>query len=293
MKPVRGQVAAMENGDEDWTTVIRPKGKFFDLHLGELIHYRDLVFLFVKRDFVIQYKQTVLGPLWYVIQPLISTVLFIFVFGNLAKISTDGVPYVLFYYGGTMLWSFFESNFKNASDTFSSNADVFNKVYFPRLTVPISRVFINLLALSIQLLLLCAFYAYYLMTGTAVRPNAGIAFFPLLLIWIASLGVGLGLIVSSITTKYRDLKQLVSFGINLWMYATPIVYPLSTIPREYKWLYYLNPVSAPIESFRIAFFGRGEVPAGMMISSAVIAVTGLILGLLFFNRGERTFIDVA
>lgn len=283
----------MPKHPDGWSTVIKPETKLIDLKLRELIRYRDLVGLFIKRDFVTHYKQTVLGPLWYLIQPLISTVLFTFVFGNLANISTEGVPYVLFYYGGTMLWTFFESNFKNASDTFTANADLFSKVYFPRLAVPISRVFINLVAFGIQFALLSAFYVYYLATGAPIRASLLALALPALLVWLAALGMGMGLIISSLTTKYRDLKQLVSFGINLWMYATPIVYPLSQIPPRFAWLYYLNPVSAPIELFRVAFYGTGGVPPTMLASSVAMAAVFLFLGLIFFNRGERTFVDVA
>ncbi len=277
---------------EQWTTIITPETKLFDLKLREVIRYRDLIYLFIKRDFTTQYKQTILGPLWYVIQPLISTVLFTFVFGNLAKISTDGIPYLLFYYGGTMLWTFFEKNFTDSSNTFVNNADLFSKVYFPRLTVPISRVFINLITFGVQFLLLIAFYVYYLMNGSPVQSGIQIFLLPCILIWLAALGIGMGLIISSLTTKYRDLRQLVSFGMSLWMYVTPVVYPLSQIPEKYSWIYYVNPVSAPIEYFRIIFYGTGNVPAGMFIASIAMAVIFLLIGIIFFNRGERTFIDV-
>jgi len=258
-----------------------------------VVKYRDLISLFVKRDFTTQYKQTILGPLWYVIQPLLSTIMFAFVFGNLANISTDGVPYVLFYYGGTMMWTCFEKCFKDSSDTFTTNADVFGKVYFPRLTVPISKVFINMIGLSIQFALLVVFYAYYLFARAPVHPTWYAFLFPLLILWVAALGTGLGLIISAITTKYRDLKQLISFGINLWMYATPIVYPLSQVPKQYAWLFYVNPVSAPIELFRVWFYGAGHVPPTMILSSVVMTVVFFYLGLITFNKGERTFIDVA
>jgi len=185
---------------EKWTTIIRPNYGFFDLRIRELISYRDLIYLFVKRDFVTKYKQTVLGPLWYVVQPLISTVLFAFVFGSIAKISTDGIPYVLFYYGGTMLWTFFESCFKDASDTFVTNASLFGKVYFPRLTVPISRVFINMIALGIQFAFLAAFYVYYLIVGSPAHLTWLVFTIPLIVAWLACLGIGLGLIITSITT---------------------------------------------------------------------------------------------
>jgi ABC-type polysaccharide/polyol phosphate export systems, permease component len=276
-----------------WTTVIKPQNGLFDLRLREVIHYRDLIFLFVKRDFVTKYKQTILGPLWYVIQPLISTFMFAFVFGNLANISTDGIPYILFYYGGTMLWTYFETCFKDSSDTFITNASLFGKVYFPRLTVPLSRMLINMIALGIQFALLVVFYAYYLVTKSPVQPTWYALLFPFLILWIAALGIGLGLIVSSITTKYRDIKQLVTFGVNLWMYATPIVYPLSQIPKNYAWVFYVNPVSAPIELFRVFFYGAGYVPPAMIISSACISLVCLIFGLVIFTRNQRTFIDVA
>lgn len=279
--------------NETWTTILRPEHKLLDLKLREVIKYRDLIGLFVKRDFITQYKQTILGPLWYVIQPLISTLMFAFVFGNLANISTDGVPYILFYYGGTMLWTYFEKCFRDSSDTFTINADLFSKVYFPRLTVPISKVFINMLGLAIQFGLLIIFYAYYLLTKSPVHPTWYALLFPLLILWIAALGTGMGLIITSITTKYRDLKQLIAFGINLWMYATPIVYPLSQIPQKYSWVFYVNPVSAPIELFRVWFYGAGYVPPYMIVSSLIMSVFFLFLGLVSFSNGERTFVDVA
>lgn len=280
------------NKESYWTTIIKPEHKFLDLKLREVIKYRDLIVLFIKRDFTTQYKQTILGPLWFVIQPLLSTALFSFIFGNLAQISTNGIPYVLFYYGGTMLWTYFERSFKDASDTFTTNADVFGKVYFPRLTVPISRVFINMVTLGIQFCLLLIFYSYYLITGAIAVPTWYMLLFPLILIWIACLGLGMGLIISAITTKYRDLKQLISFGISLWMYATPIVYPLSQIPEKYLFLYYFNPISAPIECFRIIFYSSGTISMSMILSSIAMTAVFLFWGLVSFNKGEKTFIDV-
>lgn len=281
------------NDAETWTAVLRPEHRIFDLKLRELVRYRDLILLFVKRDFVTQYKQTILGPLWYVIQPLISTIMFAFVFGNLANISTDGVPYILFYYGGTMLWTYFEKCFKDSSDTFTNNADIFSKVYFPRLSVPISKMLVNMIGLGIQFALLAVFYAYYLVTGTNVSPNWWALLFPALVVWIAALGTGMGLIITSITTKYRDLKQLIAFGINLWMYATPIVYPLSQIPKQYSWVFYVNPVSAPIELFRVWFYGAGYVSPLMIATSVAMTAFFLVMGLVFFVKGERTFVDIA
>lgn len=276
-----------------WTTIITPNNKIIDLKIKELIKYRDLILLFIKRDFTTQYKQTILGPLWYVIQPLISTILFTFVFGNLAKLSTDNIPYVLFYYSGTMTWTLFEKIFKDASDTFVVNADLFSKVYFPRLTVPISKIFINLISFLIQFILLTVFYIYYVyFLKYPITPTLNLLFIPLILIWLSSLSLGLGLIITSITTKYRDLKQLITFGVNLWMYVTPIVYPLSQVPTQYKWLYYINPVSAPIELFRIVSFGKGFVPFNMILTSVIVSVISLFFGLIIFNHNERNFIDL-
>ncbi len=279
--------------EETWTTVLKPEQRLLDLKLREVIRYRDLIFLFVKRDFTTQYKQTILGPLWYVIQPLISTIMFTFVFGNLANISTEGIPYLLFYYGGTMLWTYFEKCFKDSSDTFTTNADVFGKVYFPRLTVPISRVMINMVGLGIQFALLVCFYIYYLITKSPAHLTWFAFLFPAIVLWLAALGTGMGLIISAVTTKYRDLKQLISFGIGLWMFATPIVYPLSQIPAKFAWVFYVNPVSAPIELFRVIFYGAGYVPKEMIVSSIVMSLIFLFWGLISFNKGERTFIDVA
>ncbi|MCD1654645.1 ABC transporter permease [Treponema zuelzerae] len=275
-----------------WTTVLVPEENLLNLKLREVIRYRDLIFLFVKRDFTTQYKQTILGPLWYVIQPLISTVLFTFIFGNLARLSTNGIPYILFYYSGTMLWTFFEKCFKDSSDTFTSNADVFSKVYFPRLTVPISKIFINGIGLLVQFMLLLVFIVYFFVIRAPIHFSFKSFLFPLIIIWLALLGTGMGLIVSAITTKYRDLKQLITFGMNLWMYATPIVYPLSQVPESYAWIFYLNPASAPIELFRIWFYGAGNVSAQMIVSSLLMTAIFFFMGLIAFNKGERTFIDV-
>lgn len=277
---------------KEWTTVLVPEEKLLNLKLREVIRYRDLIFLFVKRDFTTQYKQTILGPLWYVIQPLISTVLFTFVFGNLARLSTNGIPYILFYYSGTMLWTFFEKCFKDSSDTFTTNADVFSKVYFPRLTVPISKIFINGIGLLIQFLLLLVFIIYFIVIKAPIHFTFYSLLFPLIVLWLALLGTGMGLIISAITTKYRDLKQLITFGMNLWMYGTPIVYPLSQVPEAYSWIFYLNPVSAPIELFRVWFYGAGTVSGQMIASSLIMTAVFFFMGLVAFNKGERTFIDV-
>ncbi|WP_148257439.1 ABC transporter permease [Treponema primitia] len=278
--------------DENWTLTIKPKRKLLDLQLRDVIRYRDLVYLFVKRDFVLQYKQTILGPLWLVIQPLFSTIMYSFVFGNLANIGTNGVPFLLFYYSGTMLWTFFAGCFSDASNLFINNANLFGKVYFPRLTVPISNVFSNVTKIFIQFLLLMVFYVYYIISGAPIRGSLWIFAFPLIFAWLAALGMGVGIIISSLTTKYRDLKQLVTFALGLAMYATPVVYPMSSIPSRFSWVNFVNPVSAPIELFRIWFYGAGSVSSAMILTSLGITVAMLFLGLVLFNQNEQNFIDV-
>jgi lipopolysaccharide transport system permease protein len=280
------------NNEEKWDLVIKPKRKLMDLQIRELIRYRDLIFLFVKRDFVIQYKQTILGPLWFVISPLISTVMYTFVFGRLANIGTDGIPYTLFYYSGTMLWTFFSGCFIDSSNVFINNSNIFGKVYFPRLVAPINYVFSNSIKILVQFAMLLVFLAYYLFVGSSARPSWFILFFPLVVIWLAAIGVGAGIIISSLTTKYRDLRQLVTFAINLVMYAAPVVYPLSEIPKRFIWVAYANPICAPIELFRLWFFGAASVNVYMILSSLGITVLLVIIGLILFNQNEQNFIDV-
>ncbi len=278
--------------EESWDMIIESKRKLLDLRLREVIRYRDLVWLFVKRDFVTQYKQTILGPLWFVINPLFSTVMYTFVFGNLAKIGTDGVPFLLFYYAGTMLWTFFTGCFNDASNVFLNNSNLFGKVYFPRLTVPISNVFSNLTKILVQFVMLMVFYAYYLLKKAPITPSPFLAAFPVLFAWLAILGTGMGMIISSLTTKYRDLKHLVSFALSLAMYATPVVYPLSQIPSGFTWVNFVNPVSAPVELFRVWFYGAGYVPPLMIFASIGMTIVFFILGLIMFNQNERNYIDV-
>ena len=233
-----------------------------------------------------------LGPLWYVIQPLLSSIMYIFVFGNLAGIGTDGVPSILFYFGGTMLWTFFTGTVLGSSNVFLTNKDVFGKVYFPRLTVPISISAGLVIKLLIQFALLVCIYIYLIIRGVRVFPTWWAFSIPLIIIWIGVLGTSLGLIISSLTTKYRDLKLVVDFGIQLAMYATPVVYPLSEAPKQFFWLFYINPMSAPIETFRICFYGAGYVPLSMLLISLVSTVLLAFLGLVLFTRNERNFVDV-
>lgn len=283
---------AVGTQEESWSLIIEPRRKLFDLRLREVIRYRDLIWLFVKRDFVTQYKQTILGPLWFIINPLFSTVMYSFVFGNLAKIGTDGIPFLLFYYAGTMLWNFFTTCFNDASNVFLNNAGLFGKVYFPRLTVPIANVFSGLTKAAIQFGTLMAFFAYFLIIKAPIRPSLWALGFPLIFGWLALLANGMGMIISSLTTKYRDLKHLIGFALHLAMYATPVVYPLSEIPADFAWVNYINPVSAPIELFRIWFYGAGSVPPAMILSSLGMTAGFVILGLVMFNQNERNYIDV-
>jgi lipopolysaccharide transport system permease protein len=278
--------------DTKWDLTISPKRKILDLQIREVIRYRDLIVLFIKRDFITQYKQTILGPLWFVINPLFSTIMYTFVFGNLANISTDGIPHLLFYYAGTMLWTFFTGCFNDASNVFVNNSNLFGKVYFPRFTVPIANIFNNLTKIVVQFITLMLFFIYYFFTTDSVHPTVLALLFPLLLLWIAASSTGMGLVISSLTTKYRDLKHLISFALGLAMYATPVVYPISQIPDQFSWVNYVNPVSAPIELFRTWFYGTGSITPLMIGSSLFISVFFLFFGVILFNQNERNFVDV-
>ncbi len=280
-------------GTTAWTTVIGPPTGLFELKLGELWRYRDLISLFVWRDFVSVYKQTILGPLWYLIQPLFTTVVFTIIFGKVAAIPTDGIPPVLFYMAGIVMWRYFSDCLTKTSNTFVGNAHIFGKVYFPRLTVPVSVVISNLIGLGIQLVLFLAFWAYYAFqtNSTIVFHPAYLALLPLLVLQMAALGLGFGIIVSSLTTKYRDLTQLVSFGVQLWMYATPIVYPMSLISEQWRWLVALNPMSPIIEIFKYTFLGSGVVDVQYWLISIAVTTTVLLFGIVLFNRIEKSFMD--
>ena len=279
-------------GDEAWTTIIKPKSRFFSLNLRELIHYRDLIGLFVSRDIATVYKQTILGPLWFVIQPIATTIIYTFIFGNLAKLSTDGIPRTLFYFGGTMLWQYFHTTLNNVSDTFIQNAHIFSKVYFPRLTVPLGKVFSNMIALGVQTATLAVLYLYYVFTGAATRPIWQILFYPLIVLWLAILASGIGMLISALTKKYRDLRQLINFGMQLWMYGTPIVYPMSQVPEKLRWVMSINPVSAPIELFRTLAFGVPLPNLSFLATSAGMTLVLFFLGLFLFHKNEATFVDV-
>ncbi len=278
--------------DRYWTMDIEPQRRLLDLRLGELWHYRDLVMLFVQRDFVSVYKQTILGPLWYLIQPLMTTVIFTFIFGNVASLPTDGLPKFLFYMSGTVVWSYFAACLTKTSETFVQNANLFGKVYFPRMAVPVSILISNLITFLVQFVLLIAFIIYFILRGTSISPDwLWIALSPLLILMMAGLGLGLGIIVSSLTTKYRDLRFLVQFGVQLLMYATPVIYPVSSIPARFQWIILANPMTSIVEAFRLAFLGTGTVNCGQLLYSFGFMLVVVFLGSVIFNRVEQTFMD--
>jgi lipopolysaccharide transport system permease protein len=276
---------------ENWTMVISNRSGWLDINLKELWHYRDLILLFVRRDFVAIYKQTILGPLWFLLQPLFSTIVFTVVFGKIANIPTDGLPQPLFYMSGIVVWNYFASCLSGTSNTFVNNASIFGKVYFPRLTVPVSIAIANLMTFLIQFVLFLLFLFFFYLKGAAVKPSLFIFLTPFLVLQMGILGLGCGILISSLTTKYRDLTFVVGFGIQLWMYATPIVYPMSQIPERWQWLFALNPMAAIVETFRYAFLGAGSVrPLYLAISFGVtLAILGI--GILLFSRIEKTFMD--
>jgi len=275
----------------EWTNVIRPRSGWFDIHLFELWRYRDLIALFVRRDFVAVYKQTILGPVWFLLQPLFSTLVFTIIFGKIAHIPTDGVPEVLFYMSGIVVWNYFAACLTKTSDTFVANAGIFGKVYFPRLTVPISIVITNLITFCIQFGLFLLFIGFFYFKGAPIKPNIVMLIMPLLLLQMAALGLGFGILISSLTTKYRDLAFVIGFGTQLWMYATPIVYPVSQVPARWQWLFMLNPMASVIEVFRYAFLGAGTFYLDRIIVSVIVTLVILTLGIISFSRVEKIFMD--
>jgi lipopolysaccharide transport system permease protein len=282
------------NETEDWDLIIKGKQGIFALHLKDLWRYRDLLFMFVKRDFVSFYKQTILGPLWFFIQPFFTTLVFTFVFGNLAGISADGLPHPLFYLCGITAWNYFSDCLTKTSTVFKDNTNIFGKVYFPRLIMPLSIVVSNLVRFGVQLLLLIAMMGYftlYPIPNTSFQLTEGIFLFPFLVLLMALLGLGLGLIITAITTKYKDLTFLVTFGVSLMMYATSVIYPLSYIQPEYKKWIAWNPMTTIIEAFRYAFLGKGEFTTYSLLYTTGVTLVVLFLGILIFNKTERTFVD--
>ena len=272
--------------------IIKPRSDLFEINLSEVWRYKDLMWMFVKRDFAAQYKQTVLGPLWHFIQPLFTTLIFVVVFSRIAALSTDGLPPLIFYLSGITIWNYFSSCLIATSNTFVSNAYIFGKVYFPRLVMPLSVVLSNIVKFGIQLLLLIAVMIWYTVNGTEIHTGNSLFFIPLILLMMAGMGLGLGIIISSLTTKYRDLTVLVTFGVQLLMYATPVVFPMSAVksPDLKLWLS-INPLTPLVEAFRYGLLGAGSFDAIQLLYSGIFILLLLIFGLFLFGKVEKTFMD--
>jgi lipopolysaccharide transport system permease protein len=278
---------------KEWTLVIKPKTSWFDIQIADIWRYRDLLMLFVRRDFVSAYKQTILGPMWYVIQPLLTTIMFIIVFDRVAEIPTDGAPPALFYLSGLVIWNYFSTCLTKTSVTFSANSGIFGKVYFPRLIMPISNVISALIGFGIQLLLLFVLLLYfYFFMDIQFSLNVYLLSLPFLLLLVSSLGLGFGIIISSLTTKYRDLANLIGFGTQLLMYATPVIYPLSFFEGKYRSLIMINPLTPIIELFRYSILGVGDFQVFSILYSVIFTIISLFVGILIFNKIEKSFMDV-
>jgi lipopolysaccharide transport system permease protein len=277
--------------DTTWNLVISPRRSLFDIRFREIWEYRDLLYLFVKRDIVIVYKQTIFGPIWYFVQPLLTMIVYIIVFGNIARIPTDGIPPPVFYLAGIIMWNYFNECFIQNSDVFHKNSALFGKIYFPRIITPLSKIISGLIQFLIQSALFTAVLVWYLYKGVDLRPGAAIALIPYLVLLMAGLGMGAGLIFSALTAKYRDLKFLVTFGVQLLMYATPIIYPMSIIPEKYKVFIAWNPMAHIIEGFKYAVLGVGEISLNSMFYTTAVTIIILTIGIIIFNKTEQTFAD--
>lgn len=280
-----------KSNSDNWNLTINPTKGILDIKLKELLKYKDLLIMFVKRDIAVQYKQTILGPLWFFIQPILTTIIFTIIFGRIANISTDDIPPPLFYMSGIVIWNFFADCFNKTSTTFTQNADIFGKVYFPRLISPLSIIISNLLKFIIQFALFTIIYIYYGFRGNFIHIDLSILLLPFLILIMASLGLGLGIIFSSLTTKYKDLTFLIQFGVQLLMYATPIIYPISSISEKYRIVILLNPISSVIETFKYIFFGKGELIFIWLFYSFFFTLAVLFVGIVIFNKTEQTFMD--
>ena len=281
----------MTTQSEHWDQIIEPRGKLLDLNLKEVWRYRDLLVLFVKRDFVAQYKQTILGPLWHFIQPVFTSIMFLFVFGKIANIPTDGIEPIVFYLASITIWNYFSSCLTATSNTFVANAAIFGKVYFPRLVIPLSTVASNMVRFGIQFLLLLAVMGWFGIRDGHFHFGASWLLVPLLVLMMAGMGLGLGIIISSLTTKYRDFTVLIGFAVQLLMYATPVAYPLSFLSGKYAAIIRWNPLSPIVETFRYALFGRGTLDVPGLLYSGSFIVVVLFLGMVIFSKVERTFMD--
>jgi lipopolysaccharide transport system permease protein len=281
----------MNDRQVNWDLEIKPQTNMFHLHLKDVWNYRDLLWLLVRRDFVSFYKQTIFGPLWFFIQPIFTTIIFTVIFSRLAHISTESAPPALFYLSGTVAWNYFADCLTKTSTVFRDNAGIFGKVYFPRLIMPLSIIISNLVKFSVQFLLFLLMLAWYSFTEHNVHPTEYILLFPVVVVLMAMMGLGIGLIVTALTIKYRDLIFLVAFGVQLVMYATPVIYPLSAVPEKYRSLIALNPLSSLIETFRHGFLGTGHFYAGPFLYSIAAAVVLFLVGLIVFNKVEKNFVD--
>lgn len=274
-----------------WDLIIDGKSSLFNLQLDDVWRYRDLLLMFVKRDFISFYKQTILGPLWFFIQPIFTTIVFTFVFGNLAGISTDGLPQYLFYLSGITAWNYFSDCINKTSTVFKDNANIFGKVYFPRLIMPLSIVMSNLVRFGVQFLLFLLMMLYFATQGANFHITWAICLFPVLMILMAMLGLGIGLIITAMTTKYKDLTFMVTFGVQLLMYGTTVIYPLSAAPEKYKFLIELNPMTFIIEAFRYGFLGKGDFSINGLVYCSFFTISVFIIGILIFNKTEKSFVD--
>lgn len=276
---------------EHWDLVIRPRRSIFDIDLKAIWEYRDLLTMFVRRDIVVVYKQTILGPIWFFVQPILTTLIYILVFGRIAKISTDGVPMILFYLSGVIMWNYFSECFNITAKTFTENANIFGKVYFPRLIMPLSKVISGLIKFGIQFALFLLVYFYFLFNTNSIHPNFNLLLVPYLVALMAILGLGFGIIFTSLTTKYRDLNFLIAFGVQLLMYATPVIYPVSAIPEKYKLYIMANPMTPIIEAFKNAFLGGGHISLWGLVYATLFTLVVFLLGILIFSKTEQNFID--
>ena len=275
----------------NFDNAIVPRDKLLSLRLKEIWHYRDLMVLFVRRDFVAKYKQTILGPLWFFVQPMLQTLVMTVVFGGMAKLSTDGIPPILFYLAGVTAWNYFSQCLVATSNTFTTNAHLFGKVYFTRAVIPLSIIISNLIQFGIGLLLFLGVYGYYALGDYPVAPNISLVLLPFLVVLMGFMGLGLGMLVSAMTTKYRDLQQLVGFGVQLLMYATPVILPLSAVPEKYKIIMLVNPMTGIIETFKFGFFGMGTLQWGLLAYSLIFTISIFLIGLVIFNKTEKNFMD--
>jgi len=287
----RQLAATTEKSRNEWTTVVTAKRPLIDFNFSEIWRYRDLIYLLVRRDFIATYKQTILGPLWFLIQPLFSTIVFTIIFGQVAKLPTDNIPPFLFYMCGLVAWGYFADCLNKSASTFTGNANIFSKVYFPRLTVPIANAITNLVTFGIQFALFLAVLAWFIWKGAPIEINYRVVILPLLILQMALLGIGFGCIISSLTTRYRDLSMLFGFFVQLWMYASCVLFPLSLYPENVRWLLVLNPMVPVIETFRFAFLGAGTVEIPQLLAGAAVSLVIFAIGIIFFRRTERTFCD--